>query len=72
LSGIDPIIHYINYGYKEGRNPNPKFNGDYYLKIHGDVRKSNLNPPVHYSLYRIEEGRETRNPKKLRSILNNL
>lgn len=58
-SGIDPLIHYIYYGFKEGRNPNSEFDGDYYLKKYEDVQKSNLNPLVHYSLYGIYEGRKT-------------
>jgi glycosyltransferase involved in cell wall biosynthesis/predicted nucleic acid-binding Zn-ribbon protein len=58
-SGMDPILHYMYHGFKEGKKPNPTFNGDYYLKKYKDVKKSNLNPLVHYSLYGIEEGRKT-------------
>lgn len=58
LSGIDPLLHYMYYGFKEGRKPNQRFDGDYYLKRYGDVRKSNLNPLVHYSLYGINEERD--------------
>ena len=59
LSGKDPILHYIYSGFKEGRNPSNKFNGQYYLNMYPDVMSSNLNPLVHYSLYGIKEGRET-------------
>lgn len=59
VSGVDPILHYMYHGFKEGRNPNPAFNGDYYFKTHADVRTSNLNPLVHYSLYGINKGRKT-------------
>ncbi|MEL7671257.1 glycosyltransferase [Methanobacterium sp.] len=58
-SGMDPILHYMYHGFKEGKKPNAAFNGDYYLKKYKDVKKSNLNPLVHYSLYGIEEGRKT-------------
>ncbi len=58
-SGTDPILHYIYHGFKEGRKPNPSFDGDYYLKKHSDVRNSKLNPLVHYSLYGLKEERET-------------
>ena len=61
ISGYDPIIHYIYYGYKEGRNPDPTFDGDYYLGTHRDVKTSNLNPLVHYSLYGLKEERITHN-----------
>lgn len=59
LSGVDPILHYIYHGFKEGRRPNPQFDGNYYLETHEDVKNSNLNPLVHYSLYGITEKRRT-------------
>jgi hypothetical protein len=31
---IDPVIHYIKYGWKEGRNPSRYFNTHLYLTIH--------------------------------------
>jgi len=55
LSGNDPLLHYILSGYKEGRNPNPSFDGDYYLMKYKDVK--NVNPLVHYALYGKKEGR---------------
>ena len=58
-AGIDPILHYMYHGFKEGRRPNSSFDGDYYLKSYNDVKKSNLNPLVHYSLYGINEGKKT-------------
>lgn len=67
-SRINPLIHYINHGYTEGRNPNPEFDNEYYLKKYKDVRYSKLNPLVHYSLYGMKEGRET---KKCISNFNN-
>ncbi|MDP1552285.1 MAG: glycosyltransferase, partial [Methanobacteriaceae archaeon] len=62
-SGVDPLIHYIYYGYKEGRNPNTKFDTNYYL-MYSDVKKSKINPLIHYSLYGIQEGRTTHKTKK--------
>ncbi|MCK9152236.1 glycosyltransferase family protein [Methanobacterium alcaliphilum] len=56
-SGMDPILHYIYHGFKEGKKPNPSFVAKYYLKRYKDVKESNLNPLVHYSLYGIKEGR---------------
>lgn len=65
LTGMDPILHYINYGFKENRKPNPSFDGDYYLKTYGEVKKSKLNPLVHYALYGKNEGKKTHpQPKK--------
>ena len=57
VSGKDPILHYILYGFKEGRKPNSSFDGDYYLNKYKDVK--NLNPLVHYALFGIKEGRNT-------------
>ncbi|MCE7699897.1 MAG: glycoside hydrolase family 99-like domain-containing protein, partial [Methanobacterium paludis] len=67
---IDPIIHYMYYGFKEGRRPNLTFDGDYYLKKYEDVRKSNLNPLIHYSLYGINEKRETSKKFPRKNVLN--
>ncbi|MDO9045721.1 MAG: glycosyltransferase [Methanobacteriaceae archaeon] len=58
-SGVDPLMHYICNGYKEGRNPNPTFDGNYYLQTYSDVKKSNMNPLVHYVLYGMNDGRKT-------------
>lgn len=57
LSGMDPILHYLYHGFKEGKKPNPQFNGNYYLKKYPDVERSNLNPLVHYLLYGKKEQR---------------
>lgn len=57
LSGDDPIMHYIYYGYKEGRDPSPDFDGNYYCEKYSDL--NGLNPLVHYSLYGVGEGRTT-------------
>jgi glycosyltransferase involved in cell wall biosynthesis len=62
-TGKDPFIHYLYHGFKENRNPNPKFSSNYYLTNYDDARKSNLNPLIHYSLYGIKDGRSTRGIK---------
>ena len=59
LAGVDPILHYMYHGFKEGKKPFPSFDGDNYLQTHVDVKNSNLNPLVHYSLYGINEDRVT-------------
>lgn len=57
LSGDDPLMHYIYYGYKEGRNPSADFDGNYYSERYSDL--NGLNPLVHYSLYGVGDGRIT-------------
>lgn len=49
-SGVNPLVHYLEKGAKEGRFPNPLFDSAYYLKKHSAVAKSNQNPLVHYLL----------------------
>ena len=71
-SGMDPLLHYIYHGYKEGKEPNPLFDSKYYLKKHKDVKKSNLNPLVHYALYGINENRKSMKNKKIDDKINEL
>lgn len=61
-SGEDPLIHYLQHGVAEGRNPNPLFDTDWYLRQYPDVAATGLNPLVHF----IEKGwREGRDPNPL-------
>ena len=55
---IDPAEHYLKFGWKEGRNPGPKFNNNSYLERYKDVRNANLNPLYHYEIYGKRENRE--------------
>ena len=45
---IDPIKHYLKFGWKEGRNPSAKFNGNEYLNKRPDVQVAGICPLVHY------------------------
>ncbi|MBD3840195.1 MAG: glycosyltransferase, partial [Epsilonproteobacteria bacterium] len=56
---IDPIKHYIKYGWREGRNPSERFNTNYYLDSYPDVRDAGINPLVHFIRYGSKEGRST-------------
>ena len=60
-AGIDPWIHYIKYGMKEGRTAGwpdfQQFNPEKYLIVNDDVLKSGMNPWRHYVLYGFFEGR---------------
>lgn len=35
---LDPLLHFLIYGWKEGRDPNASFSVSYYLKSNPDVR----------------------------------
>lgn len=56
-SQLKLIDHYIKFGAKEGRWPNPLFDSGWYLKSYPDVDISGLNPLLHYIKYGISEGR---------------
>jgi hypothetical protein len=56
-SGLDPLLHYIFFGYKEGKLPSDKFDGNYYLNTNKDVKNSDFNPLVHYVLHGKNEKR---------------
>lgn len=57
LPDTAPMIHYLDLGWKEGRDPSPWFSTNYYLASNADVQESGINPFVHYILYGKAEGR---------------
>jgi len=61
-SRMDPLRHFLLYGWKEDRKPNPFFDPAYYLAAHHDVKMAGVNPLCHY----LEHGwKERRNPSPL-------
>lgn len=56
---INPLEHYLSYGFKEGRNPSPRFDTSFYLSNNQDVLDCCMNPLLHYVLHGQKEGRET-------------
>lgn len=58
FSGMDPLSHYVKYGWHEGRNPNSWFNTKAYLFYNADIAKSKVNPLSHYITYGKNEGRK--------------
>lgn len=61
-AGVDPFLHYLRTGWREGRDPTPTFSTSYYLENHPDVVARGVNPFVHY----ISKGRaEGRRPNAL-------
>nr|WP_246340123.1 glycosyltransferase [Ancylobacter tetraedralis] len=63
-SNVPPLLHYLRWGAKEGRDPHPNFKTQYYLDQYPDVRASGINPLVHYLEYGAKEGRVTRPPDR--------
>jgi len=54
---LNGIVHYVEHGVFEGRNPREDFVTNAYLQNYPDVAKSGLNPFVHYIKYGQEENR---------------
>ena len=56
-SGIDPVIHYLKWGSREGRSPSPFFSESGYRDRYPDVGDSDLTAIEHYERYGRAEGR---------------
>ena len=56
-SGIAPDRHFLEFGWREGRDPGPHFSTKAYLKAHMDVAAQDVNPLLHYAAHGEAEGR---------------
>jgi hypothetical protein len=54
---MDPVRHYLKYGAREGRDPNPAFSTRSYLALYPDVASAGVNPLAHYIRHGRREGR---------------
>lgn len=57
-AGIDPWQHYLQYGWREGRNPNGLFDVRFYLSSYRDVAAAKIEPLAHYMQYGWRENRD--------------
>lgn len=57
-AGVDVVDHFRQFGWKEGRWPNPLFDPTWYLSKNPDVAKAGLNPILHYWIYGEKENRK--------------
>ncbi len=73
-TGVDPVEHFVRYGWKEGRDPSGDFSVPYYLLTNLDVDNAKINPFWHYIVAGKEEGRLARHPggNKVDRLLQNL
>lgn len=46
--GCDPLEHFMEFGWREGRDPNAAFSVAAYLEVFPEVAASGVNPFVHY------------------------
>ncbi|WP_448724880.1 glycoside hydrolase family 99-like domain-containing protein [Pseudomonas farris] len=56
-AGLNPLDHYLNHGWQEGRNPSEAFATQTYIDNYEDVRVSGISPLEHYARYGNKEGR---------------
>jgi hypothetical protein len=56
-AGVDPVAHFLAYGWREGRDPRPDFSLTDYRELNGDVVGEDDNPFIHYVLSGRAEGR---------------
>ncbi len=61
---MDPISHYLKFGWKEGRNPSKLFDTKWYLAAYPNVAKAKMNPLVHFLKYGLRENRLPLPPNK--------
>ncbi len=52
----DLLRHFVRYGGREGRSPNPYFNSRWYLNSNLKVKRKGINPLYHYLTTGAEEG----------------
>lgn len=56
-AGVDPLDHFLESGWREGRDPTAWFSVRGYLEANPDVAAAGLNPFVHYIVTGRDEGR---------------
>jgi glycosyltransferase involved in cell wall biosynthesis len=54
---IDPMRHYHEMGWRQGRRPNPYFDPAWYIETYTDVHELGTDPLIHYIRYGEAEGR---------------
>lgn len=47
-AGLDPLTHYLESGWREGRDPSPAFSTRHYLEAYPEVADAGANPLHHY------------------------
>lgn len=61
-AGVDPLEHFMTYGWQEKRDPNALFDMSYYLSQNPDVAAAGVDPLEHFMNY---GWKENRNPSSL-------
>ena len=56
-AGADPLRHYHEFGWLEGRDPSAFFDTGLYLALNPDVAAAGIDPLLHFLLSGAAEGR---------------
>ncbi|MCB2425569.1 FkbM family methyltransferase [Methylophaga pinxianii] len=67
-SGVNPIEHYLRFGWKENRRPNPRFDSKHYFRTHPGVAEANICPLLHCAVYGQKEKRQKNGKQQWRLI----
>jgi hypothetical protein len=67
--GLDPIRHYLEHGWREGRDPAPWFSVRAYLQRNPDLVSLGMEPLLHYLRHGIHEGREVSPSERAAAVL---
>jgi hypothetical protein len=62
-AGLDPVEHYVRFGFAEGRNPSPQFDTRWYLEANADAVGRDRNALLHYIEIGKKEGRRPVRPR---------
>jgi hypothetical protein len=57
-AGIPPLVHYLRWGAREGRDPNRLFDTSWYVEQNPHVALAGRNPLAHYVRWGVKEGRD--------------
>ena len=57
VGGLNPLLHYLERGWLEGRSPHEFFENDFYLATQPDVLAARLNPLAHFVREGARQGR---------------
>lgn len=70
-SNFSSYEHYLQYGWKEGRDPSPLFSTKGYLRLNPDVEKKNINPLIYHESIGKYENRKIISINEYDKIINN-
>ena len=61
LSGVEPLSHYLKYGFNEGRDPNSYFDSAWYQKRYLDIGTPRSAAITHYITKGVDEAKDPSN-----------